>query len=66
MFEMKHILALSEESLPPASVKRTVFMPTGIAQIITGSARSIPLTPRKYRKVAQRVAIKISLIEEIR
>ena len=59
-FETKHILALSEESLPPASVKRTVFIPTGIAQMITGIANKIPRTPATYKNPAQITAINTS------
>ena len=57
MFETKQIRALSEESLPPASVNRTVFIPTGIAQIITGKMNNNPRTPEKYKIVAQITAI---------
>lgn len=57
IFETKHIRALSEESRPPASVNKMVFMPTGIAQIITGIANKSPRTPKIYNINAQTIAI---------
>ena len=56
IFETKQILALSEESRPPASVNKMVFMPTGIAQIITGITNKSSRTPKTYNINAQTVA----------
>ena len=64
-FEIKHIRALSEESLPHASVNNMVFIPTGIAQIITGMANKIPFTLNKYKNNAQTAAITARRTKEI-